>query len=79
MLAVMSSTFYNVNGFIYNDSTGQISKNEDFNGVNILFELPIDDTLGNEEKVSSFFEEHSLKSKDSNILQNDNIITKIYI
>lgn len=41
-VGVNSGTFYDRNAYIYNESTGEMSCNESYTGVNVLFRLPVD-------------------------------------
>lgn len=42
LLCVTDTTFYNHQAYIYDERTGEISRNEAYEGVNALFALPID-------------------------------------
>lgn len=41
-LGVSEGTFYDSNAYTFNESTGEITRNEAFDGLNALFELPLD-------------------------------------
>lgn len=41
-LGVTDSTFYNPKAYTYDQTTGEISRNEAYDGLNALFQLPID-------------------------------------
>ena len=41
-LAVLDSTFYQAAAYHYNEASGEISRNESYEGLNALFSLPID-------------------------------------
>lgn len=41
-LCVIDSAFYDTNAYHYEESTGEITRNEEYNGINLLFDLPID-------------------------------------
>lgn len=43
-VGVSEGIFYDGNAYVYDDSTGIMSRNEDYDGVNALFELPVDKT-----------------------------------
>lgn len=55
-LGVMDSTFYNANAYHYDETTGEISRNESYNGLNALFQLPIDSSKANPEAAAAFVE-----------------------
>jgi len=74
MLAIMSFPFYNASAFNYDESSGHFSKNEDFPGINILFDLPIVDSLGDEKKVNSFIEELTLEPQDAVVHDDNDVI-----
>ncbi len=41
-LCVSDGTFYNQEAYRYDEATGEITRNEDYTGLNALFQLPID-------------------------------------
>lgn len=41
-LGVQDGTFYHVKAYCYDDTTGEITRNESYDGLNALFQLPID-------------------------------------
>lgn len=56
-LCVSSTNFYDVNAYSYNEETGEIAPKQEFDGVNVLFELPIDKSKGNPEKADAYVKE----------------------
>lgn len=56
-LAVISSTFYDVNAFDYDESTGTLTPKEDYPGVNVLFNLPIDSSKANPTAAEAYLRE----------------------
>lgn len=42
-LGISDTTFYDNKAYDYNEETGEISRKEDYSGINVLFELPIDE------------------------------------
>ena len=42
--------------FVFDEETGEITPNPDYDGVNVLFDLPLDPSLGDPEKVEQFIE-----------------------
>ena len=56
-LSVISSTSYDVKAYNFNTETGKITRNTDYEGVNILFDLPIDPSKGNYEKAEKYLKE----------------------
>lgn len=41
-VGVSSGTFYDAEAYIYDENTGEMSRNSNYNGVNALFKLPVD-------------------------------------
>lgn len=56
-LAVLDSTFYNKEAYHYDENTGLISSNENYNGTNMLFDLKLDKSKANQEKAAEYLEE----------------------
>lgn len=56
-LGVSDGSFYNVSAFEMKEETGEITRNEDYMGVNALFELPIPKELGDEKAVEEYLKE----------------------
>lgn len=57
-LCVVSDTvFYNVEAFQYNEVTGEICENKDYNGVNLLFGLPIDRSKADTKAAEQYLKE----------------------
>lgn len=53
-LCVNEDLFYNKEAFNYNETDGTITRNEAYEGINLLFELPIDSAYANEEKAAEY-------------------------
>ncbi len=53
-LCVTDGAFYNEQAYCYDSSTGIISRNEKYDGLNALFELPIDSAKANPEKAAEY-------------------------
>ncbi|WP_454052876.1 hypothetical protein [Clostridium sp. Marseille-Q7071] len=56
-LCISTSSFYDVNAFNYNEKTGEITPNTDYNGANALFNLPLDVTKANNKKAEKYLQE----------------------
>lgn len=52
-LGVSDGTFYNTEAFHYDESTGKISRDESYDGVNALFALPFDASKADNDKAKS--------------------------
>ena len=64
-LAVLSDTFYDVNAYDFNSKTGEIKPKADYDGVNILFNLPLDPSKGDHEKAEKYLQTLKEKEKTS--------------
>lgn len=53
-LCVSDTSFYDNAAYHYNQNTGAISRNENYDGINVLFQLPIDVARADEEKASAY-------------------------
>ena len=56
-VGVSSGSFYDNKAYFYDESTGDISRNTAYEGVNALFVLPVDKSKGNREAAEAFLEE----------------------
>ncbi|UNC92281.1 hypothetical protein [Candidatus Contubernalis alkaliaceticus] len=64
-LAISSSNFYDINAFNYNEETGEISLNEDYEGANALFDLPLDITKADPDKAEKYLQQLWDNTEDS--------------
>lgn len=58
-LGVTGGDFYQAGAFVMDATSGEISRNADYVGVNALFELPIPKELGDEAAVEKYLQEKS--------------------
>ena len=65
-LGVSDGTLYNREAFLYDETSGVISRNEDYAGLNALFRLPIDPNKADPEKASQILRrmEEQTESED---------------
>ena len=56
-VGVNSETFYDEDAYIYDENTGDIKANEDYNGVNALFVLPVDESKADSAAAKKYLEE----------------------
>lgn len=61
-LCVSDGTFYNTEAYQYDEITGKISRNENYQGLNALFELPIEDSKANPEEALEYIASLNLES-----------------
>ena len=55
-LCVSEGTFYNQAAYHFDEATGEITRNEAFEGVNALFDLPIDSSKADEAAVAAYIQ-----------------------
>ncbi|MBD5494307.1 MAG: C40 family peptidase [Lachnospiraceae bacterium] len=53
-LCVSEGMFYNTEAYCYDKLTGKISRNEEYEGLNALFDLPVDISKANPEKAAEY-------------------------
>lgn len=56
-LCVSEGTFYNEKAYVYDAATGEITRNEEYTGLNALFDLPIDASKGDKEAAARYIED----------------------
>ena len=52
--AICTDTFYDKDAFIYNEQTGEIKANPNYDGASAVFDLPIDKSLADPEKAEQY-------------------------
>lgn len=55
-VGVSTGTFYDSDAYRYDESTGSISRNERYDGVNALFELPVDKSKADPAAAAAYLE-----------------------
>lgn len=60
-LCVNDGTFYNNEAYLYDDTNGSISRNENYQGVNALFTLPLDKNKADKEKADNYVKDFEAK------------------
>lgn len=61
-LTVLSETFYDANAYRYDEETGLITVNEEFDGTNILFDIALDPALANPSKAADYLQTLALQN-----------------
>lgn len=56
-LGVLDSGFYDIEAYNFNKKTGEITRNDNYEGVNALFELPLDKSKADEKAAQEQIEE----------------------
>lgn len=57
-VGVNTGTFYDADAYYYEESTGEMRRNESYQGVNALFELPVDKSKANPAAAAAYLEEY---------------------
>ncbi len=70
-LCVSEGMFYNTEAYCYDKLTGKISRNEKYEGLNALFDLPVDISKANPEKAAEYMA--SLKVESDILVEKLNI------
>lgn len=78
-LCVSSSNFYDTKAYDFNEQTGEITPKKDYEGVNILFNLPLDVTKANPEEAERYLkdlfkEDEPETAEDTNELNLDELM-----
>lgn len=76
-LCVSNGTFYDGNAYEFNKDTGEITRNESYEGVNALFRLPIDEAKADKEKADAYLQqlEQELSGEGSSSPDTEDIST----
>lgn len=53
-ICVSTSGFYDINAFRYDEKTGVVSPSDDYDGVNVLFDLPLDKARADHQKAEQY-------------------------
>ena len=61
-LCVSEGMFYNEEAYNYDEMTGKISRNEEFEGLNALFDLPVESSKANPQKAAEYLAGLGLES-----------------
>lgn len=81
-LAVSSGSLYDSNAYQFDEATGEITRTENYEGVNALFHLPLDEKKADQEKADAYIRELEQEleggdSEDSQQEKNTDVIGKI--
>lgn len=64
-LCVSDGTFYNPEAYFYDEETGAISKNPDYQGLNVLFTLPLDEKKADPVKAKKYLRQLEKEAEES--------------
>lgn len=56
-LCISDTAFFHTDAYGYNEITGEISRNEGYNGINLLFELPVDASQADQAAAQEYLKE----------------------
>lgn len=56
-ICVSSTYFFNVAAYDFNTETGEIIPKDEFEGTNVLFDLPLDVSLGDYERAEEYLKD----------------------
>ena len=81
-LCVSDGTFYNQEAYNYDEATGEISRNSSYDGVNALFNLPLDKSKADPKAVEAYIknmeaEQENPDESDVEVTEMDEWISKI--
>lgn len=74
-LCVMDSTFYNKDAYNYDPETGVITPNADYTGMNLLFDLPLDASKADPQKVEEYLKDFKLMFSEEDQADGDSADT----
>lgn len=74
-LCVMDSTFYNKDAYNYDLETGVITPNADYTGMNLLFDLPLDASKADPQKVEEYLKDFKLMFSEEDQADGDSADT----
>ena len=55
-LCISDTTFYDTNAYQYDESSGKVSRNTEYDGINLLFSLPIDISKADHTAAEAYLE-----------------------
>lgn len=72
-VGVNSGSFYDMGAYIYDESTGEMHRNESYAGVNALFHLPVDKSKADPQAAAAYLKkfEESMNEPDEPIAHTD--------
>lgn len=62
-LGVLDSTFYRKDAYYYDEASGEISRSESYEGLNALFQLPLDESKADPEAAKIYMETFFLRRR----------------
>lgn len=72
-LGVLGDVFYDREAYNFNKKTGEITRNENYKGINALFELPLDKSKADKEKAEKLLKKwKGIENSDEESQDNEN-------
>lgn len=75
-LCVVDSTFYDNKAYLYDETSGEIARNEAYTGLNALFSLPLDASRADPDAVAAYIEMLNEPEEESEVEIEENDITR---
>lgn len=75
-LCVVDSTFYDNKAYLYDDASGEITRNEAYTGLNALFSLPLDASKADPNAAAAYIEILNEPEEESEVEIEENDITR---
>lgn len=76
-LAVLDSTFYCATAYNYDEASGEISRNESYEGLNALFSLPVDVAKADSEAAKDYMESLFVEGENEASSENSDKLDEI--
>ena len=70
-LSITDSMFFENTAFNYDKSTGKITENKDYNGINLLFDIPFDKSKADSEAVEKYLKALEESQKEGDAIDDD--------
>lgn len=64
-VGVSNTVFYDINAYEFDEKSGVISKNKNYKGLNLLFDLPLDKNKANNEEANKYLKQLGLQQESS--------------
>lgn len=71
-LCVSTSMSYDINAYNYDEKTGDITRNNNYDGLNALFELPLDKSRADRDEADKYIKEINSMFEGDNNTENNN-------
>ena len=62
--AINTGLFFSIDAFIYNEQTGEITANKDYDGASVIFDLPIDKKYADPAKAEQYWKDQEAQANN---------------